>query len=280
MAPVSRSAGVGIAETRAPCTSIPSRTWCGKLRHPDGHSSPSIWGDHLFLTSYDEKTKNIGLLAFDRKSGRLRWRLDSDNRDRESPRGKQSATATPIVDGDRVYSYFGSAGLFSHNLEGEPIWSVPLPLAKANFGSGASPVLIGDMLVIPRDDAGERRMIAVDKKTGKTLWTEELGGVVRAYSGHATPVVWKDQILLHRAGEIAAYSVSDGSRRWWLQTGSQGTGTPVISNDMLFVGAWGMEAELQDPIPDWTTLIQRLIRTAKGRLAKMNFRLTWRCLGE
>ena len=73
-------------------------------------------------------------------------------------------------------------------------------------------------------------------------------------SGHATPVVWKDQFVLHRSGEIASYAIEDGSRRWWLQAGSQGTGTPVISNDTLFLGAWGMEKELQDPIPSWQTL--------------------------
>ena len=83
-----------------------------------------------FLTGYDERTKNIGLLAFYRKSRRLRWRRSIPTTDIEKVHEVSSATATPIVDGDRVYTYFGSAGLFTDNLEGEPVWSVLLPLAK------------------------------------------------------------------------------------------------------------------------------------------------------
>ncbi len=75
-------------------------------------------------------------------------------------------------------------------------------------------------------------MIAVDKKTGNTLSTVDLGGVIGDYGGRATPGVWKDQISYTRAGEIAAYSVSDGWRRWWVRFGSKRKGTPVISTAM------------------------------------------------
>jgi outer membrane protein assembly factor BamB len=267
------SQGAGVAATAGPLQFGPKQNLQWQIEVPRGHSSPSIWGDHLFLTSFDPKANKLELLAIDRKNGRLRWRQTIPATEIEKVHEVSSpATATPIVDGERVYSYFGSAGLFCHDLDGKLIWSVPLPVAKASFGSGASPVLTGDRILIPRDDAGERRMVAVDKKTGKTLWTKDLGGGPRGdLSGHATPVVWKDQVVLHRAGEIAGYAVSDGSRQWWLQTGSQGTGTPVISNDMLIVGAWGMEAELQDPIPDWQTLLQKYDKNDDKGLSKDEF---------
>ena len=123
-----------------------------------------------------------------------------------------------------------------------------LPTAKAGFGSGTSPVLAGDAVILARDDK-DPRMMALDRATGKTLWEQGLGGTGGIFAGHATPVVWKDQILLHRPSEVAAYDLKSGEKKWWVKVASQGTGTPVVHGDMLFVGAWGSDPDLRDPVP-------------------------------
>ena len=61
------------------------------------------------------------------------------------------ATATPVADGERVYAYFVQVGLFVYNDDGTPVWKLPLPTAQVRFGSGTSPVLVGDLLVLNRD---------------------------------------------------------------------------------------------------------------------------------
>ena len=181
------------------------------------------------------------------------------------------ATATPVVDGERVYVYFGSAGLFCYDLEGKPVWSNLMPVADVEYGSGTSPVLAKDALILARDD-GERHMLALERKTGKVLWDVKLGGNVQGpFSGHATPAVWKNQIILHRPGEVAAYDVRDGSRRWWVSVSSQGTGTPVIHDGLLFVGAWFGAADLMDPMPSWEALLQKYDKDRNGKLSKDEF---------
>src|SRR5262249_41635694 len=147
--------------------------------------------------------------------------------------------------------YFGSAGLFCYDLEGKLVWSRAMPSANVGFGSGTSPLLTGDALILARDD-GERHMLAVERKTGKTLWDVKLvAPMSMPFAGHSTPVLWKDQIILHRFGEVAGYDSRDGSRRWWVNVGSHGTGTLVVHGDLLFVGAWGgSDPDLRDPIPD------------------------------
>jgi hypothetical protein len=70
-------------------------------------------------------------------------------------------------------------------------------------------------------------------------------------------VIWKDQVLLHRYNELVAYAVQDGSRRWWVKAGTQGTGTPAVYGDMAYLNAFGSDPDLRDPIPSWTELVAK-----------------------
>lgn len=261
--------GAGISDSAAVVEFGPKKNLLWSAALPSGHSSPSVWDDHLFLTSFDAGSKKLELLAFDRRNGRLRWRQEIPATKIETVHAVSSpATATPIADGERVYVYFGSAGLFCYGFDGKLVWSKPMPAADVSFGSGTSPVLVDEALVLARDD-GDRHIIALERKTGKDLWRVKLEGGGNA--GHATPVVWNGQIILHRPGEVAAFDVRNGSRPWTLKIASQGTGTPVIHGDRLFVGAWGQEADLRDPVPDWSALIAKYDKDGNGEVSNGEF---------
>ena len=212
------------------------------------------------------------MIAVDRKNGKIAWRQTVPSEGVEEVHAVSSpATATPVLDGERVDSYFASAGLFCHDYKGKLLWSAPLPVAKAAFGSGASPAFAGDAIIVPRDDQGERKLIAFDTTKGKELWRKELGGPNPPQSGHATPVVWKDQIVLHRMGELAGYSAKDGSRRWWLSVGSAGSSLPIIVGDTLYLAAFGSDPDLRDPFPDWQTLASKYDTNKDGFVEEAEF---------
>jgi len=159
-----------------------------KVETKGGHSSPSIWGNHLFLTSFDSAAKEFEVAAYDRKTGARRWRQAIPAPAIEKVHAVSSpATATPVVDGERVYVYFGSLGLFCYDFDGKPVWNMPLPTSDVNFGSGTSPLLAGDSLILARDDT-PHHMLSMDAKTGKLLWDVKLGGFASG-AGHASPVV-------------------------------------------------------------------------------------------
>jgi outer membrane protein assembly factor BamB len=264
--------GAGIASTAGPVQFGPKQNLLWSLEVPHGHSSPTIWGDRLFITSFDKASKKFEVIAVDRKNGKIAWRQTVPSEGVEEVHAVSSpATATPVVDAERVYSYFASAGLFCHDHKGKLLWSAPMPVAKATFGSGASPALAGDAIIVPRDDQGERKLIAFDKATGNPLWRKELGGISGPQSGHATPVIWKDQIVLHRMGELVGYSVKDGSRRWWLPVGSGGSSIPVIVGDTLYLAAFGSDPDLRDPFPDWQTLAAKYDTNKDGFVEEAEF---------
>ena len=134
-------AGAGVAAGDAPLEFGPGpgskKNLLWSADAGSGHSSPIIWGNSLFLTSFDAASKKLEVLAFDRGNGRIRWRQTVPATEIEKVHAVSSpATATPVVDGERVYVYFGSSGLFCYDLAGKLVWSSPMPVADVAFGSG------------------------------------------------------------------------------------------------------------------------------------------------
>ena len=67
-------AGSGIADSAALTEFGPKKNVLWSAASPSGHSSPSIWGNSLFITSFDAESKKLELIAFDRGKGQVRWR--------------------------------------------------------------------------------------------------------------------------------------------------------------------------------------------------------------
>ena len=263
--------GSGIAEESAPVEFDLKNSLLWQTELPQGHSSPSIWGAHIVLTGFDPETKKLQVIDIDRVSGRARWRSIVDAAAIEKVHAVSSpATATPVVDGERVYTYFGSSGLAAFDLDGKQIWSVPMSVANIGYGSGTSPILAGEAIILAREDKDDSFMLAVDRKTGRELWKKQFSKGT-GFQTHATPVIWKEQVVLHQPAAVRAYGLSDGSLKWSFAINSQGTGTPVVDGDTLYVGAWFGEASLRDPWPDWKTMLEKYDTDHDGSLSKEEF---------
>jgi hypothetical protein len=73
----------------------------------EGHSSPIIWGDRLFLTTAVKETQERLLLSFDRRTGDLLWQQAVLKAPLEAKNNENSyASATPTTDGEKVYVTF------------------------------------------------------------------------------------------------------------------------------------------------------------------------------
>ncbi len=79
----------------------------------------------------------------------------------------------------------------------------------------------------------------MDCETGDTLWA--IRDPEHKWASpvcSATPVLWGDLIIMHQGYEIVAYNIHDRKSEWWLATPTEGVGTPVVRDDMLYVGTW------------------------------------------
>lgn len=269
--------GTGTIESSAmlPLEFGPEKHLAWKQPLPSGHSSPVVWGDRVFITGFDQKDNKLEVLCLNAKTGSIRWRQAVRPTQIEKVQSVSSpVTATPAVDGERVYAYFGSYGLVAYDFEGNRQWSLPLPVPKTLYGSGTSPVIAGDLLILNHDELTDGYLLALDRKSGKTVWRKPYpNGQDQHAESYSTPVVWRDCVILHRSQFVDAYDLKDGRRRWWVRAGTSGTSSVTVDNDTVYAATWTPvgEADQVVPLPDFAALVARYDKNGDGKISESEF---------
>jgi outer membrane protein assembly factor BamB len=263
----------GIADAAAtPPAKFGAAKW--KTPLPAGHSSPSVWGDQLFLTSFDPETKKLEVLCISAKTGAIAWRHSAPAPQIEETHVVSNpATASPAIDKDRVYAYFSSYGVMAFDHQGEPQWMVALPMPKTHHGSGASPVLVDNLLILNHDAMQGGYLLALDRATGKEIWKQPYPVERGRVESWSTPIVWRDQLVLHRAGVIEGYRISNGARLWSLPENTSGLSTPVAFGDTIYVSTWNNlgEDDQRPALPDFPALLKLYDKNGDGLISESEF---------
>jgi outer membrane protein assembly factor BamB len=267
--------GSGVATGAAPVEFGPERNVRWKTAVPAGVSSPCIWDGRIFLTGYDTQARQLQVLCLSRADGNILWRAPVAAETIEKVHRLNSpASGTPATDGERVYAYFGSVGLVAFDFNGQQLWKCELPTPGTFFGSGTSPVVAEELVLLNRDCRGDSFLLAVQRTTGEEVWRRtHAQSVSMQPEGYATPVVAGDQVIMHRNDGVYAYSVADGSQAWVARTTSEASSTPVVTEDAVYVNAWtnSGEPELRVAAPNWAELVKKHDQDGDGALNKEEF---------
>lgn len=179
--------------------------WKTKLSNP-GNSTPIVWGDRVFVTQATTGGKVRSLMAFDRATGKELWKNDVPYGEKEASwKPTWYANASPATDGERVVVSFGSAGMYCYDLAGKELWKrTDLGTWEDPFGNSSSPIFHQDMAILwcgPNRTKGRNFLLAVDKKTGKTVWEQD-----ESFGSWMTPIVvdvkGQDQLLLAYSRDV------------------------------------------------------------------------------
>jgi len=253
------SAGLN-AEARPPVKIGPMEGVIWQIAVPPSPSSPSVWGERIFLTTFHQGSLETRCYATE--DGRLLWSrgIRPDKIEDHHPVQGSPAAATPATDGQRVVSYFGSFGLICHDLDGKELWRHPLPLAQSasGFGSGASPIIVGKRVLLNRDQAENSFLLALDLETGKKLWAAERPDAAGSFG---SPALWRnngvDEVVLGGSARLKGYDLQTGAERW-VVTGVAGMvcTTPVVADGMLFFGAWS-PGQADAPRQPWEDFLKK-----------------------
>jgi outer membrane protein assembly factor BamB len=203
-----------------------------------GSSSPVVWGDRIFVTtavpvgvSGDAQHAPRGgltprgmhrfmLMALDRKSGTTVWeRMAREQEPHEAGHTDNAtwASGSPITDGQRVFAYFESFGLYAYDMNGTLLWEKDLgdKRMRNEFSEGSTPALYGDRLVVTWDHLnGQSFVAALDARDGRELWRVNR----KEIDTWATPLVLevngRAQAIVPARDRIYAYDVETGSVVW------------------------------------------------------------------
>jgi len=141
--------------------------------HDRGWSSPVIWGKQIWLTTATEDGKQLFALCVDRDSGKIVHDLKLF--DVEKPQFKHAfnsyASPTPVIEEGRVYVTFGSPGIACLDTKtAKVLWERRDFVCNHFRGAGSSPILFGNLFILPFDGSDFQYVAALDKNTGKTVW--------------------------------------------------------------------------------------------------------------
>ena len=230
----------------------------------NGSSTPIIWGNKLFILTAintgevdpglprpeDQPRRMFGIthpntsyefivLCLDRHTGKVLWRQTTTKLipHEGAHRDNNFASASPTTDGERLYCWFGSAGLFCYDLDGNKLWERNLGKIKmgASLGEGCSPVIHEGKLVIVRDNSRQSSIEVLNAKNGKSLWKVDR----HEDNAWATPAIvahsGKTQIITTASGKVRSYDLNSG-KVIWKCAGLTGNAIPcpVIEGDTVY----------------------------------------------
>ena len=259
--------GQGIStEKNLPTEWAPGKNIAWKTELPHGYSSPIVWGDRIFLTSAIEgeavpgvvpesvrinqphpdsvagdKKQTLKLLALDTRSGKILWEQTAYEGPVFDARHRRSTFAGPTAttDGKMVYAYFGPEGLYAYDFDGKLAWKVVEKFHTLGLGTGTSPVLFGNSVIIQRDqDEKTSVVVAYDKTTGKELWKASRAVQISWSTPVLVNVGNRTELITNGTENVIAYDASNGKELWKTKgVQSNAIHTPLVGKGVVVVTA-------------------------------------------
>jgi len=206
-------------------------------------ATPIVWGETIFVTSAEQgfmplergarrgqgsaAADKIFLVAVNRKDGGIRWQrqIDAGN---QIFRKQNSASPSPITDGNRVWIVTGNGKFLCFTMDGKEVWKRDIQADYGRFGLNhgyaSTPLLHGDRLYVQvlhgmlTDDPSY--VFAVDKNTGKTIWKVErpTDAISESPDNYATPQMatanGRTELIISGADYTTGHDIHTGKELW------------------------------------------------------------------
>ena len=206
-----------------------------------GHATPIVWGNQIIVqtaVATDKKPEKTGVvtaqnpmaasqtefihqfevISIDKNTGKINWQTVVKEVlpvERTHELGSW-ASNSPCTDGENIYAYFGSRGLYCLDFNGNIKWERNFGQMEIvmSFGEGSSPALYKDKIFVQWDHQGKSYMYALNKKTGEEIWKVERDEI----TSWATPLVvevnGKAQVITSATNKVRSYDAETGQIIW------------------------------------------------------------------
>jgi outer membrane protein assembly factor BamB len=201
-----------------------------------GHSSPIVWGNHLFLTTAVTDTEERVLLCLDRKSGQILWQQTVLRVPLEAKAAENSfASATPTTDGKQVYVTFLDAKdvvVAAYDFSGKQAWVSRPGQFYSQHGFSHSPTLFDDKVLVVCDSKAENFIVALDRADGHVLWKVQRDKPTQSYSPPLIrELAGRRQMIVSGNCAVTSYDPRTGQKLWVVDGPSEDTVVTPVYNE-------------------------------------------------
>jgi len=226
----------------------------------NGHASPIVWQDRVFTVAVLPDEEARVLLCFARDSGKRLWQASVLRSPLERKHSLNShASSTPATDCSQIYVAFldrQEMVVAAFDFEGRQKWLVRPGGFTSMHGFCSSPILFEEKLIVNGDHDGDSYLVALDRRTGKTLWKVARENKTRSY---CVPLIrelsGRTQMILSGDKCVASYDPHNGRRHWIIDGPTEQFVASVVYNEgagLLFVTGGYPEHHILAVKPDGT----------------------------
>ena len=194
------------------------------------NASPAVTSELIYLNLQSEDD-SLSVVALARDGGRIVWKakvgtgkLVADGPASLYAHRHNAATSSPVADGQRVWSFFGTGLLVCLDSSGKLLWKRDLVEDygeyKIRFGMASSPRLWGDLLYVACMTRGPSYVLALDKATGREVWKSDrvFPAEDDGPDAYSSPVVLqtndRNALLVAGRDHVNAYDLLSGKQLW------------------------------------------------------------------
>jgi outer membrane protein assembly factor BamB len=227
-------------------TAIHGRAW----------SSPIVLDNQVWLTTATEDGRELFAVAVDRETGKIvhDLKLFDVEKPQFAHKFNTYASPTPVAEPGRVCVTFGSPGTACLDPKtGKVLWTRRDLECNHYRGAGSSPIIFQDLLIMHFDGSDVQYVVALDKKTGKTVWKMDRsidfqdlgpdgkpqaeGDLRKAFATpHITTVNGKPLLISSGAKATYAYDPFTGKEVWRVEERNNHSAStrPVVGHGLIF----------------------------------------------
>lgn len=226
--------------------------------HGRGWSSPVVADDQVWLTTATEDGKKMYAVCVSLDSGEILHDLLVFENEQVQPDfhvTNSYASPTPVLDDKHAYVHFGAYGTACLDRQGGQVLWQRRDLPCNHFrGPGSSPILYRDLLIFHMDGFDYQYVVALNKKTGETVWKRDRnidygtdnGDYYKAYS---TPLVinveGQDQLVSSTSKATVVLDPLTGEEIWRVRYDEfSATARPLFDGKRLYINTGFGKAQL------------------------------------
>jgi outer membrane protein assembly factor BamB len=217
---------------------LPGKAVCG----------PIVIGDRVVVTAASGPVlqDRLHVLCLDTKSGKQLWQRQfwATGRPHHHPTSSNAAP-TPASDGQRIFAFYSSNDLVCLDLDGNLLWyrglGVDYPKTGNDIGMSASPLVVGDTVVVQVECQGDSFAAGFDAATGENRWRVERPHAANWVSPAAIRRADGQHVVLLQSGDgLTAHDAKSGKQLWKYDVSCSGIPSLATAGDRVFLPAGGM----------------------------------------